>query len=75
MTLTESQFRIQRLRIRLWCHIVLAALFASSALFFAVKHSLIGAMLLVGFTVLSGAIIMRSVQELSRLTQEPPNAG
>ena len=62
MTSNESELRIQKLRIRTWCHIVLAAIYVSGALFFAIKQIVIGAILLVGFTAMSAVIVTRSVE-------------
>lgn len=72
MTSDESQLRIQKLRFRMWFHIVFAAVYASGALFFAIQDAVLAALILIGFAGLSAIIISRSVEELSRL--KPPNA-
>jgi hypothetical protein len=73
MAHTASELRIQRLRIRKWMHVVFCVLYVSAALFCAITQILVGAILLVVFAAVSGIVVRRSVEELSRLRDNEPS--
>lgn len=75
MTTKQIQLRIEQLRIRAWFHIVSSVVYVSGALFFALKHVIVGVLLFIAFTALSGRIIVKSAEELSRLNEQEPDAG
>lgn len=52
-----------------------AFVFVSFALFLAIKHVMVGVLILVVFTAVDGRIIVKSAEELGRLNEHEPDAG
>ena len=75
MTSDHSELKTEKLRIRAWCHIAATAILTAGALFFLLKHIVIVAILLIGLTYISVRLLKRSLEELSRLRHDAPDAG
>jgi hypothetical protein len=71
----QSQLRIRQLRIRVWAHIVIAFVDVSFVSFLAIKHVMVGVVILIVFAAISARIIVKSAEELSRLNEHEPDAG
>ena len=67
MTSKQSKLRIQQLRIRVWIRIATTFVYVSFAVFLAIKHVMVGVLILSVFAAISARTIVKSAEELSKL--------